>query len=103
MLKLGKQKPSLNTKHLNCLFQRNSYIINNLRKNKVFLFCAKKQGLSAWRQNNRAKPPLGNWLVKLAKKKVDRLAQLLNFAGFALYAVRRAVNFDEIDPLCHCK
>jgi len=43
MLKLAKQKPSLNTKHLNCLFQRNSYIINNLRKNKVFLFCAKNK------------------------------------------------------------
>jgi hypothetical protein len=82
----------------NCLFQCNSYIINNLRKNKVFLFCAKKQGISAWRQNNRAKLPLGNWLVKFTEKKVDRLAQLLNFTESALYAVRRAVNFGEIDP-----
>jgi len=84
----------------NCLFQCNSYIINNLRKNKVFLFCAKKQGISAWRQNNRAKLPLGNWLVKFTEKKVDRLAQLLNFTESALYAVRRAVNFGEIDPWC---
>jgi len=39
--------------------------------------------------------------MKFRKNEVDRLAQLLNFAGFALYAVRRAVNFGEIDPLWH--
>ncbi len=57
-----------------------------MQKNKVFLFCTKLQ--------------LGNWLVKFTEKKVDRLAQLLNFTGFALYAIRRAVNFGEIDPWC---
>ena len=36
--------------------------------------------------------------MKFAAKKVDRLAQPFNFGGFALYAIRRALKFDEIVP-----
>ncbi len=39
-----------------------------------------------------------NMLMKLTPKKSWPTARMLNFGRFALYAVRHALKFDEIDP-----
>ncbi len=57
-----------------------------------FSVLCKKQGFSLWR-----KAAVGKLVGEIHRKKVDRLAQLLNFTGFALYAIRCAVNFGEIN------